>query len=95
MLLAICGKAGVRLLLMGMQGRGGFSNRRSAEEGGNAGMFGASGGNKGGATKQIFSLGFYEFIFRRWAGWDVNFYFQREGRTKIPPSTAVFHNPTL
>lgn len=55
MLLANCGKAGVRLLLMGMQGRGGFSNRRSAEEGGNAGMFGASGGNKGGATKQIFS----------------------------------------
>eukprot|EP00752_Nemacystus_decipiens_P007045 g6318.t1 len=32
-----------------MQGRGGFSNRRSADmEGGNAGMFGASGGNRGG-----------------------------------------------
>lgn len=43
--------------LMGMQGRGGFSNRRSADmEGGNSGMFGASGGNKGGATKQKPSL---------------------------------------
>lgn len=51
------GKFWCALVLMGMQGRGGFSNRRSADmEGGNAGMFGTSGGNKGGATKNPSSI---------------------------------------
>lgn len=65
---------------MGMQGRGGFSNRRSADmEGGSAGMFGANGGNKGGATNQIRSS-------RAFIEWFTCLFFngKRENH-KIPP----------